>query len=140
MSMSTDPEPWQPLLDGLTKLRGAWPGGAGGWDPRFKCVSSSFGNEIARRARDAMVGVLGTEWSVATIPGASEAVRALAGRYGGVRSGQFLFTGDVVAGMHLFGLWWPWGDGATVSLRVGVANCDRPTELYPLVRALFKIA
>ncbi len=42
--------------------------------------------------------------------------------------------------MHLFGLWWPWGDGATISLRVGVANCDRPTELYPQIRALFKIA
>lgn len=134
------PEPWQPLLDALTKLRGAWPGGGWGWDPRFKCVSSSFGNEIAQRAREALAGVLGTEWSAANISGAPDPVRALSGRYGGVRSGQFLFVGEVVAGMNLFGLWWPWGDGATVSLRVGVANCDRPTELYPQVRALFKIA
>jgi hypothetical protein len=138
--MVTSPEPWQPLLDGLSKLRTEWPGTGWGWDPRFKCVASSFGKEIAERAREAMSGVLDREWSAATIASAPEDVRALSGRYGGVRSGQLLFTGVPVDGMSLYALWWPWGDGATISLRVGVANCNRPTELFPLVRAVFKIA
>ncbi len=139
--MSSPSEAWQPLLDGLGRLRAAWPGGAWSWDPRFKCVSSSFGKELTDQAREAMVGVLDGEWSSDSINQAPDEIRTLAARFGGIRPGQLLFTG--AAGgerMHLFALWWPWGDGATVSLRVGVANCDRPTELYPQIRALFKIA
>jgi len=52
--MSSPSEAWQPLLDGLSQLRVAWPGGAWSWDPRFKCVNSSFGKDIAERARQAM--------------------------------------------------------------------------------------
>jgi hypothetical protein len=134
-------EAWQPLLDGLERLREAWPGTGWSWDPRFKCVTSSFGKEIADRARAAMAGVLDGEWSPDSINQAADEIRTLAARFGGVRQGQLLFTGEVVGGrMHLFALWWPWGDGATISLRVGVANCDRPTELFPKVRALFNIA
>jgi hypothetical protein len=138
--MANPPQPWQPLLDSLEKLRGQWPGASWGWDPRFKSVASSFDKEIADRARAAMVGVLDDEWSPTGISGAPPDVRALAGKYGGIRPGQLLFTGGSADGMYLFGLWWPWGDGATISLRVGVANCNRPTEVYPQVRALFRIA
>jgi hypothetical protein len=137
--METPAEPWQPLLDRLTKLRAAWPGGGWGWDARFKCVSASFGKEIVIRVRDAMSGVLTTEWSSTNIDKAPGDVRALSTKYGGVRTGQFLFSGEPVAGMFLFGLWWPWGDGATISLRVGVANSDRPVELFPKVRAVFGV-
>ena len=139
--MASPTEAWQPLLDGLERLREAWPGTGWSWDPRFKCVTSSFDKEIADRARAAMAGVLDGEWSPDSINQAPDEIRTLAARFGGVRTGQLLFTGELVGGrMHLFALWWPWGDGATISLRVGVANCDRPTELYPQVRAVFKIA
>ena len=139
--MSSPTEAWQPLLDGLDRLREAWPGSSWSWDPRFKCVTSSFGKEIADRARAAMAGALDSEWSTDSINQAPDEIRTLAARFGGVRPGQLLYTGELVGGrMHLFALWWPWGDGATVSLRVGVANCDRPTELFPQIRALFNIA
>src|SRR4051794_26296844 len=106
--MASSPEVWQPLLDRLTKLRAAWPGSGWGWDARFKCVASSFGKEIDARVRAALSGVLTTEWSSTSINSAPEEVRALSTRYGGVRSGQFIFTGEPVAGMLLYGLWWPW--------------------------------
>jgi hypothetical protein len=139
--MSSPTEPWQPLLDGLGRLHTAWPGGAWSWDPRFKCVTSSFGKDIVEKAREAMVGVLDGEWSATSINQSPDEIRTLAARFGGIREGQLLFTGEAADGrMHLFALWWPWGDGATVSLRVGVANCARPTELYPQIRALFNIA
>jgi hypothetical protein len=138
--MANPSAPWQPLLDSLENLRVQWPGTGWGWDARFKCVSSSFDKEIVDRVRAAMVGVLDAEWSATAITGAPADVRALAGKYGGIRTGQMLFTGTTADGMYLFGLWWPWGDGSTISLRVGVANCNRPTEVYPQVRAVFKIA
>jgi hypothetical protein len=138
--MANSPEPWQPLLDSLERLRSQWPGGGWAWDARFKCVASSFDKEIAERARAAMAGVLDSEWTATSISGSPPDVRALAGRYGGIRTGQMMFTGAAADGMYLFGLWWPWGDGATISLRVGVANCHRPTDVYPTVRAVFRIA
>jgi hypothetical protein len=139
--MASPSEAWQPLLDGLDRLREAWPGSGWSWDPRFKCVTSSFGKDIADRAREAMAGVLDGAWSPDSINQAPDEIRTLAARFGGVRAGQLLFTGEAVGGrMHLFALWWPWGDGETISLRVGVANCDRPIELYPQIRALFNIA
>jgi hypothetical protein len=137
--MANSPESWQPMLDRLMKLRSAWPGNAWAWDARFKCVAASFGKEIDARVREAMVGALPNEWSSATIDSASDDIRALSSRYGGVRTGQLVFTGESGDRSLLYGLWWPWGDGSTISLRVGVANCDRPTELFPLVRAVFNI-
>jgi len=41
--------------------------------------------------------------------------------------------------MTPFAMWWPWGDGSRVSIRLGVAGSDRSKELYPLVRSLFGI-
>ena len=137
--MANPSEPWQPLLDSLEKLRSQWPGSTWGWDPRFKSVASSFNKEIASRVRAAMAGVLDQEWSATTVTASPPDVRALAGKYGGIREGQMLYTGTSADGMYLFGLWWPWGDGATVSLRIGVANCHRPTDVYPTVRAVFHL-
>ena len=32
-----------------------------------------------------------------------------------------------------FAMWWPWGDNSKISVRLSIANSDRPKELYPLV-------
>ena len=128
------------MLDRLMKVRSAWPGSAWGWDARFKCASASFSKEIDARVRAAIADALPREWTSSTIASAPDDIRALSTRYGGVRTGQSVFTGDSGDSSLLYGLWWPWGDNDTVSLRVGVANCDRPTELFPLIRAVFNIA
>jgi hypothetical protein len=137
--MSTSVEPWQPILDVLGGLRAAWPVADWTWDPRFKCVTSSFAASFIPAAREVLTGTVPTEWTAATVVSAPDDVRALSDRYGGLRPGQLLFTGEKVAGMNLFALWWPWGDGSMLSIRIGIANAQRPTELYPLVRSLFGI-
>ena len=137
--MASPTEAWQPLLDGLERLREAWPGTGWSWDPRFKCVTSSFGKEIADRARAAMVGVLDGEWSPVSINQAPDEIRTLAARFGGVRTGQLLFTGELVGGpMHLFALWWPWGDGKTISIRVAPFYKKLPDSEYAKRIQLFK--
>ena len=35
-----------------------------------------------------------------------------------------LSTGPI-NGLMVFGLWWPWGDGETTSLRVGLADVEQ---------------
>ena len=137
--MSTSGEPWQPILDRLSRLRDAWPAQAWSWDHRFKCATSSLGAEAALKAKAILLGAVPAEWDELSFARAPEPVRGLAERCGEIRPGQALLTADPVAGMILFAMWWPWGDGSTTSIRIGVADCDRSKELYPLMRSLFGI-
>lgn len=138
--MPTSTEPWQPIVDTLAQLRAAWPSRDWTWDPRFKCVTSSVPADAADAARGILATTVPSEWSDTTFATAPAEVRALSERCGEVRPGQALMTASPVAGMILFAMWWPWGDGSKVSIRLGVANSDRPKDLYPLVRSLFGIA
>jgi len=36
-------------------------------------------------------------------------------------------------------LWWPWGDGTTVTLRIGLHGLDQPKVRYPRLRDVFGI-
>ena len=113
--MSLSGEPWQPILDTLAQLRAGWPSPEWTWDPRLECATSSF--------------------EVSLVPG----VRPLSERCGSLRSNQLLLTGHGVAGMFPFALWWPWGEGSKVSVRLGIMSADRPKEISPRVRAVFGI-
>ena len=138
--MSTSVEPWQPILDTLEQLRSAWPATEWTWDPRFKVVTSSLTAAAAAAARGTLTAAVPSEWTPVTFAKAPAEVRALEARCGDLRAGQLLMTASPVEGMILFGMWWPWGDGSQVSVRLGVANCERTKELYPLIRAAFGIA
>jgi hypothetical protein len=137
--MPTSAEPWDPILATLTKLHADWPSQGWSWDARFKVVTSSFGTDTAPAMRALVAGAIPHEWTSESFASAPDEVRALAQRCGDLRAGQLLMTSDAVAGMILFAMWWPWGDGQQVSVRVGVANCDRTKELYPLIRTAFGI-
>jgi hypothetical protein len=137
--MSTSAEPWQPILDALTQLRSAWPARDWTWDHRFKCVTSSIGTDATVTAKSVLVAAVPSEWDAASFASAPEEVRGLSERCGELRPGQALLTASPVEGMILFAMWWPWGDGSKVSIRLGIANTDRPKDLYPLLRSLFAI-
>jgi hypothetical protein len=139
-SGETPNETWQPILDTLGQLRSAWPTTEWTWDPRFKCVASSMPMGSASTARAALTAADLSEWTPVTFATAPDEVRALEARCGDLRAGQVLLTANPVDGMILFAMWWPWGDGSQVSVRLGVANCTRTKELYPLIRAGFGIA
>ncbi|MEO5770297.1 MAG: hypothetical protein ABIS92_18215 [Polyangia bacterium] len=138
--MSTSAEPWQPLLDAFAQLRAAWPASDWTWDPRFKCVTSSLPATDAESVGPLLKAVVPNEWTAISFASAPEPVRALEARCGDLRPGQLLFTGQQIAGMVPFAMWWPWGDNSKISVRLSIANSDRPKELYPLVRSLFGIA
>ena len=132
-------EPWQPILDALTQLREAWPARDWTWDHRFKCATSSLATATANAAKAHLLVATPAEWSAASFATAPEPVKALAERCGELRPGQSLFTAPPVAGMTLFGMWWPWGDGSKISIRLGIAGSDRQKDLFPLVRTIFGI-
>jgi hypothetical protein len=137
--MSTSAEPWQPILDALTTLRTGWPSSDWTWDHRLKCAVSSFAADLVPAASASLNAIVAADWTSSTLPTATDDIRALADRCGGLRPGQRLLTGTAVAGLLPYALWWPWGDGSMISVRLGIANSDRPKELFPQLRAVFGI-
>jgi hypothetical protein len=129
---------WQELFEGLERLKAKWPAQDWTYDRRLKCVASSIPISLEPAARAAMTEVLPAFFSAQTLADAPENVRKLAEGCGGVRSSQLLFWGNP-SGPGAFGLWWPWGDGTTVSLRIGLHDVDLPKERYPKLRDIFGI-
>jgi hypothetical protein len=130
---------WQELFQALERLKGKWPASEWSYDRRLRCVASSIPMSLESAARAAMTEVLPTAWTAQTLAEAPEGVRKLAESCGGVRSSQLLFWGGALEAPGAFGLWWPWGDGTTVSLRIGLHDIDQPKERYPKLRDIFGI-
>lgn len=137
--MHTRDAPAQRLFEALGLLRTAWPGGGWSWDNRLSCAASSFSVELSREARAAADLALRREWTRHTLRQAPALVREVAEQSGGVRDDQFLLATDPVEGLIGFGLWWPWGDEVTISLRVGLAGAGAES-LQERLRNLFGAA
>jgi hypothetical protein len=132
-------EAWQPLFDSLFRMKTAWPTRGWSWDPRLLCVTSSFTTEQEPAARAATQIALQNEWNAATIVRAPQALRDVVERAGGIRQGQLAISTGPIAGLLAYGLWWPWGDGETISLRVGLADVDPNREPYNRFRDVFNV-
>jgi hypothetical protein len=122
------------VFDQLAKLKDSWPGGEWSWDSRFSAVASSFERETEPAVRESMKHALTRGWSAKTIEEAPAVLRAITDRTGGLRSKQRLLAGD---GDALFALWWPWGSGTTITLRLGFA--DGNAESIKRLRTMFGV-
>jgi hypothetical protein len=130
---------WAPLFARLATLKANWPARAWSWDKRFTCITSSFTVEFDTAARAAARAALTVEFNSSTLSKASPEIRRLAERTGGLRPGQMLLTTDDAPGLVMFGLWWPWGDEATTSFRVGISDLEWNDDPYPRVREIFNV-
>jgi hypothetical protein len=130
---------WEGIFTALEQLKGRWPAPDWTYDRRLKCVASSIPLARETEARAAIAEVLPLSFSVETLPSAGEGVRALVEKCGGLRAAQQILWGGGDDAPGPFGLWWPWGDGTTVSLRIGLHDVDVPKERYPRLRDVFGI-
>jgi hypothetical protein len=137
--MTTADSAWDALFAALERLRAAWPDAGWTYDRRLKCVVSSIPLAQADAARAAMAETLPTSWSEATLATAPAPIKTLTDACGGLRASQLLFWGGGSEAPGAFGLWWPWGDGTTVSLRIGLHDVDLPKQRYPRLRDVFGI-
>jgi hypothetical protein len=111
------------------------------WDGYFKGAVAEFLAQDVDVVRVALEPRFGKPWDGASVATAPEEVQETAGKFGGIRPGQFLYAmcpdEDVVA----YGAWWPWGSGEKISLRVipGWAAAEPPEapDLTVKFRALF---
>jgi len=131
---------WQPLFESLGRMKASWPTRGWSWDPRLLCITSSFTTEQEQQARKAVQSALQNEWSASTIAHGPQQLRDVVERAGGVRQGQLALSTGPVNGLLVYGLWWPWGDGETVSLRVGLADVDPNREPFIQFRDMFGVS
>ncbi len=96
------------------------------WDDRFGSVLTEFSVAEQTRVRDVLKRVFRDEWSSANIGAAPDVVRAVKEHCGGLMPGQILFTPDTGQGDFVFGAWWPWGNGRTISLRIAPFSTQSP--------------
>ncbi len=140
--MSTGPvvgDAWSLLFGAMRELRSTWPSRGWSWDTRLSCVTSSFNVELDAKARTAVTLALSTEWTAATIQRAATPIRDLAERTGGLRSGQFIFTSATIGNNFAYGLWWPWGDAMTTSVRVGLGGSGLREDAFQRLRDVFGV-
>jgi hypothetical protein len=131
---------WDDLFQGLAQVRERWPSRDWSYDRRFKCVATT----VALSAEAAILPILGAvltaSWTGDSVDGAPDDVRAVAEACGGLRSSQRIYWSGGALAPGAFGLWWPWGDGTQVSLRIGLHDVDLPKQRYPRLRDVFGIA
>ena len=63
-------------------------------------------------------------WDSSNVGNAPDIVRIVNANFGGLRPGQMLFTSDPNRDSLVFCMWWPWGNGKEISLRIGPAYRD----------------
>jgi hypothetical protein len=129
----------EPLFEPLRRLRNDWPQRGWSWDSRVACVSSSFSVDLEQKNRALALASMATEYTSRTIVSAPPALRDICDRAGGIRSGQSAFVGAAVGRVFPYGLWWPWGDGMTISLRVGLGGIDESHDLMNKLREVFGV-
>jgi hypothetical protein len=110
------------LFAKLAEFKKNWIKGGWSWDSRYSCVASSFNHEMEGEARTVVIAYLPHEWTSKTVGGAPPQAKELADSTGGIRPDQRLYTMDQLGRIVAFGLWWPWGDEITVSLRIGLGG------------------
>lgn len=138
MTSATDGA-WDDLFRRLDDLRSRWPSPEWTYDGRLQCATSSIPMTAEAAARALIAAVTPATWTAATLAEAPAEAQALATRCGGLRAAQLLFWGGEPGSPGAFGLWWPWGDGATVSLRLGLHHAEPPAAHLRRLRSTFGI-
>jgi hypothetical protein len=90
------------------------------WDDRFETVLAEFHLANKDIIRPLITEQMGETWTadLATCP--PMVVQTVIDCFGGLAPGQTLFTSDPDQEGLLLCAWWPWGNGKTISIRLGV--------------------
>ena len=88
------------------------------WDDRFGTLQTEFGADKKETVQGLLNRYFGITWDSANIEQAPEIVRVIDRHFGGLRPGQLFFNTDPNQDAFVFCVWWPWGDGQTISIRM----------------------
>ena len=92
------------------------------WENRFETALAEFSVNDKDSVRAILERYLNIAWDSSSIGNAPDSVQKIASHLGGLRSGQLFFTSDPNQDAFIFGAWWPWGDGQTISIRIALSD------------------
>jgi hypothetical protein len=108
------------------------------WDNRFGGILAAF----EARDKDRVFGIISSQlaqvWDSANINDAPTRVSGALKNYGALKPGQLLFISDFTQDVILLGLWWPWGNGTTISIRFVPYGLDSSESEKEDMRAALK--
>lgn len=88
------------------------------WDNYIDTVLAEFDVGDKDSIRAILEHYLGSTWDRSNIGKAPDIVQIINSNLGGLRQGQLLFTSNFKQDSIIFGAWWPWGNGTTISIRI----------------------
>lgn len=108
------------------------------WDKRFETLLAEFLVNDKDKIREILERHLNHLFNSSNVGNAPGLVRQIDDRFGGLWPGQLLFTSDPNEAALLFCTWWPWGDGKSISIRIGAEYKDLSNSEHDKKLQLFK--
>ena len=96
------------------------------WDGYIGAFLATFAIDRAGRIEAICDKYFMSQWDRESLPKAPPSVRAVAETFRGLRTDQKLLMTRPDQFLMAFGAWWPWGDGRTISLRIGLVTDGVP--------------
>jgi hypothetical protein len=100
------------------------------WDDRFETALTECNVSNKDSIRIILERFLTSIWEGSNIDNAPDIVQTIVNKFGGLMPGQLLFTADTKQDDFLYGVWWPWGDGNKISIRVAPSCIKLSTSEY----------
>lgn len=94
------------------------------WEDRFEMVLAVFTASNKEYFHKTLSQHLTKQWDSSTINNSDEVTRQLVNKFNGIKNGQLLFTSDTSNEGFLFALWWPWGNGENISIRIALFSAE----------------
>lgn len=88
------------------------------WDDRHQALLAEFSVDHQVAIMQALELAFPSKWNHKTIKSADPLLKHKAGKFAKMTQSQYLLTEDNHGGDSLMASWWPWGHGATVSVRI----------------------
>ena len=88
------------------------------WDGRSRTILTKFSADQEKDVRTILEKFLPISWDSSSIGTAPQIVQTIDNQLGGLRPTHFLFSSDPSHDTFVFCAWWPWENGATISLRI----------------------
>ena len=113
------------------------------WDDRFEACLALFSVDVEEQVRSVLESCLYNVWDKSSIRKAPKIVKNIAKDFGGIKSKQLLFTSEPIQEAFIFGAWWPWNDGETISIRIAPfdkrLSDSEMNELIELFKGWFEL-
>ena len=92
------------------------------WDDYVGTMLAPFNMDDATRVAEVLDESFASKWDFKSITEAPQSIRDIATKIGGIRQTQHLFTSESDQNIMAYGAWWPWGNGETISIRIGIVT------------------